>query len=309
MRGEHAIDEAFARFGALALIVMAESHHSHGHVDPRVWTFCALAALGAAPMFIHWQTLETMIAVWSTDGYRHGFLVPFMSLWALWQSRDQYTTLRANGSWLALGGLVALTAALLVARAVDVQILEHLAVALMASVLPLAVLGWRTFQKIWFPFAFMLIAVPMGEMSIPYLMSITANIAQFALGVFDVPVLRDGMIFQLPGGVFEVADLCAGLNFLTTAVALSAFVAYEMFRTPWKGAALVLGAALVAVVCNGLRAGLVMMIASASDMKWLAGQDHIYFGWVVFVLSMVLVYWIASAHAELRVAGQRRDVE
>ena len=36
-------------------------------------------------------------------------------------------------------------------------------------------------------------------------------------------------------------------------------------------------------------------------MRLLVGSDHVFFGWVLFLLAMMLMYWIAERYSETRV--------
>jgi hypothetical protein len=43
-----------------------------------------------------------------------------------------------------------------------------------------------------------------------------------------------------------------------------------------------------------------MFVGSSTNMHWLAGSDHIFFGWVLFLAAMVFMYWLAERFSDLR---------
>lgn len=206
-----------------------------------------------------------------------------------------------RGSWFGAALLASLVALWVAAESTSVQQVEQLSVVLMVSTFVLTVLGWKDYQQVWFPLAFLLFAVPIGGSIVPHLMDATATIAVGTLQVFDVPAVREGMLITLPGGTFEVVEACSGLNYLNAGIALGVLVAHLMFRVVWKQLSYVLAVICVFIVVNGLRAFVVMFVGSTSEMRLLVGRDHLFFGWVLFLLAMALMYWIAEKYSDARV--------
>lgn len=268
-------------------------------------SFALISALALVPFVVYWGTTATMAGLWSSESYRHGYLIPVVSLFLLWRDRERYASLIVRGSWLGAAILAGLVLLWIAAEATSVQQIEQLSVVLMASAFVLAVLGWDGYRKVWFPLAFLLFAVPIGGSLVPALMDATATIAVRALQMSGVPALREGMVVSLPGGTFEVVEACSGLNYLNAGVALGVLVAHLMFRAPWKQLSYVLAVVGVFILVNGIRAFIVMFVGSASNMQLLVGREHVFFGWVLFVLAMVFMYWIAEKYSDTQ-AGQLR---
>ncbi len=267
--------------------------------------FILIAVLAVVPIAIYWGTISTMVGLWSADAFRHGYLIPFVSFFLLWRGRSNYETLNIRGSWFGVSVLAGLVAVWVVAEATSVQQIEQISVVLMVSAFVFAVVGGDGYQRVWFPLAFLLFAVPTGSSVIPHLMDSTATIAVATLQMFGVPALREGMLVSLPGGKFEVVEACSGFSYLNAGISLGVLVAYLMFRTLWKQVCYVLAVIGVFIVVNGLRAFIVMFVASSSHMQLLAGRDHIFFGWVLFLLAMVLMYWIAEKYSDTTLEHQR----
>lgn len=257
------------------------------------------------PLAVYWQSVTTMTAQWPSDAHRHGYLIPFVSLFLLWRTRHTYAEIVPTGSWLGLAWLLLLVALWVVSKATSVQTVEHLAVVAMLSAFVLAVFGIDGYKQVWFPLAFLLCAVPIGDSAIPFLMDSTATIAVGALQLVGVPALREGMVVSLPGGTFEVVEACSGFNYLNVGIALGIVVAHLMFRSVVKQL-LYLGAVIVMFVAvNGIRAFLIMLVGSASNMA--IGKDHIMFGWVLFLVAMGTMYWLAEKYSDTHLpdANQR----
>jgi len=257
-------------------------------------------ALSVVPATIYWDTVYMMASHWSSEAYRHCYLIPFISVLLLWRDRAKYGSVPVSGSWVGAVFLLILVALWIVAEATSVQLVAHLSVVLMIGAFVLTVLGWRAYSQMWFPLAFLLFAVPVGDTVIPFLMNSTTSIALAALKALGVPALREGMLVTLPGGTFEVVEACSGLNYLNAGLALGVLVAYLMFEAAWKRVAYVVAVIVVFVLVNGVRAFTIMFVGSASKMQVLVGREHIFFGWILFLAAMALMYWIAEKYSDVR---------
>lgn len=262
--------------------------------------FTQVVMLSLVPVAIYGDTIATMVRLWSTDTYRHGYLIPFISLGLLWRDRATYSLVKSSGSWAGVIALLGLVLIWIVSATTSVQQVEQLCVVLMISAFVLSVLGWQLYARVWFALLFLLAAVPIGASLIPRLMDITATIAVGALHAFGVPALREGMLVFLPGGTFEVVEACSGANYLNAGVALGVLVAHVMFKSPWRQVSYVAAIIVAFLLTNGIRAFIVMFVASASHMRLLAGRDHIFFGWLLFLAAMVLMYRLAERYSDAR---------
>jgi exosortase A len=271
--------------------------------------FALVVALVIVPIVIYWQSMASIAAQWSSDSYRHGYVIPFVSVILLWRDRACYCTVVPTGSWIGAGVLVLLVALWLVARATSVQTIEHLSVVLMVSAFALTVLGPSAHRLIWFPLVFLVFMVPVGDSAVPRLMDSTASIAVAALQAAGVPALREGMLVSLPGGTFEVVEACSGYNYLNAGVALGVLVAHLMFSAPWKQIIYVITVVGAFIVVNGVRAFIIMFVGSTTDMHFLVSKDHVFFGWVLFLVAMVLMYCVAERFSDVRRMEGPRVVE
>ena len=252
----------------------------------------ALAALLGLLALAYRETLHSIGAKWFTDmTYSHGGLVVPIGIWLVWRCRQAV----AEASWTPSGwGVLALllaSLAWLVARAAGVLVVQQLAVVAMISAVALAVLGWQAYRRVAFPLAFLVFAVPFGRALVPGLMQVTADITVTALNWTGVPVFRQGMLLSIPGGDFEVARACSGLNYLMTGVVLGTLYAYLTYTDWRKRIAFVAVTVAVLIVANGIRAYLTVAIAHWSDMRYGTGYDHIVFGRVLFLVVILAVFW------------------
>src|ERR1700726_1378580 len=83
---------------------------------------------------------------------------------------------------------------------------------------------------------------------------LASRIATVALNATGIPVLCEGNMMTLPGGVqIFVAEACSGMRQLTGFLALTAAVAYLSARPAWYKAAVVVASIPVAMTANVAR--------------------------------------------------------
>jgi exosortase A len=285
------------------------SRHSPTHVDeypstgkegPTTIGYAAalrlsvLIAAAAGVFLLYSPTLLSIIDLWSYEGFRHCWLIPVISTYLLWLRRHELIGSPWRFSWpgvLALAGAVWFW---VVGKNLALQVLEQLSLVLILNAFVWSLIGTRAYRRVMFPLLFLFLAVPFGQESIPILMEITADISAWALHLVGVPVFREGAFMTLPGGSFEVAESCSGFHYVNAGFAISLLVAYLTFSNRAVAAAYVLLFTLVCVLLNGIRAFLVMWIASATNMQHMTGEDHVVFGWVLFGAAILGMIWIAG---------------
>lgn len=253
-----------------------------------------IAGLIATVLVVYHQSVVTMVDLWDTQSYRHSYLIPVISAYVLWIDRDRLADSAWTGAWWALLGLVAGSWLWWLAKASSVQSLEHVAVFILMQCFVLSFLGLETYRRVAFGLLFLVFAFPVGREIEPLLMEITATTSSAYLKLVGIPVFREGMFLTLPGGNFEVAEFCSGYNYLNSGVALCSLLAYLVVQRPKRAVPFVAFAIVLFIFVNGVRAFIIMVIASATQMRHMVGHDHVVFGWVLFFLTMVFMYWLAN---------------
>lgn len=262
---------------------------------PALPLICAVAIL---VMLVYSPSIAGIVKLWSFSEYRHGALVLPISSYLLWRNREALAKARLAPWWpglLLVGGLVVFW---WLARLLGVQVAEQAAAVLLIPATVSTALGIALLRQALFPLLFLIAAVPMGDGLLPYLMVVTADISTALLRLTGVPVFREGQFLSLPGGNFEVADVCAGVNYLVSGLMISALFAYLTYRSNLKRGVFVGAAALSLILANGLRAFVVMYVASASEMRYLAGRDHVWFGWVLFGVVVIGLFLLGARWAD-----------
>lgn len=254
-----------------------------------------IAVYVVVTLILFWGTAESIVSIWMrSQTFAHGFLVVPITLWLVWRKRHELARISPRPElWVLLltagGGAV-----WSLANVIDVQIVQQLALVGILITGIWALVGTQIVRTIMFPLGFLFAAVPMGEGLIMPLTNLTANSAEFLIRATGVPLLREGNFLTLPTGKWSVVEACSGIRYLIASVTLGLVYAYLAYQRWWKRALFVAAAVMVPIAANSLRAYGVIMIGHLSDMKYGVGVDHLYYGWVLFAIVMLLLFWIGS---------------
>ncbi|MES3020527.1 MAG: exosortase A [Pseudomonadota bacterium] len=265
-----------------------------------------LLALGAIAL-AYGGTLWSMLAIWARSStFAHGALIFPIGAWLVWRRRAELGTLERAPCYPALALVAVLGALWLMARLAQVQVAAQFALVALLPAAALAMLGPRFTRAIAFPLAYLLLAVPSGEVLIGPLIEFTASFTVGALQLTGVPVYREGSFLTLPTGNWAVAEACSGLRYLIASFALGTLYAYLSYRSFWRRAAFVAASVLLPVLANGVRAYLIVLIGHWSNMQVAAGVDHVVYGWVFFCLLLLALFWLGARWREPVAEAARR---
>ena len=262
-------------------------------------------SLLAAFLYLYAAVLPPLIADWLDDpNYSHGFLVPGLSAYFVWDRRQTLAGLRPQPHW---GGLVFLCCGL------GMLLLGHLGAELFlmrsSMVVVLTALVWYLLGRPYvhalaFPLAFLLFMIPLpaillNTITLP-LQLLATQVSTFALQLVHLPVYREGNIIYLPHTTLEVAEACSGLRSLISLLALAVVFAYITQRRVSTRWLLVLSAVPIALVANACRIWGTGVLAHRYGTQAAEGFYHTFAGWLVFVVAFGLLLGEACLLSLLR---------
>jgi len=293
-----------SRAGARVAPTAPPSHASHDDraietaASRATWHVAAILAASVAVLGIlalHWPTAASIVAIWiRSETFTHGFVIVPVCLWLAWRRRETLAAIPARPWWPGLGVVLAAGGLWFVASVGDVGSAQQFALAFMLQAAIVTVLGVRIARAAFFPLAFLLFAVPFGEIFVPTLIEWTANFTIAALRFSGVPVYREANLFIIPSGAWSVVEACSGIRYIIASVMIGTIYAAVAYRSMRRRAMFIAAAILVPIVANWLRAYMIVMIGHLSNNKLAVGVDHIIYGWVFFGLVMLLLFWIGS---------------
>jgi exosortase A len=244
---------------------------------------------------IYHEAVWSIVAIWiRSETYAHGFLIIPFSIYMIWKRRGVLAAVKYYPSYIPLLVLTALGFGWLLASLGSALVVEQYVLVAMIPIIVWAMLGFQVFSAIIFPLAYLLFAVPFGDILIPPLIDFTADFTIGALQMTGIPVYREGSYFSIPSGNWSVVEACSGLRYLIASVTLGTLYAYLTYHSISRRLIFIAFSIIVPIIANGLRAYLIVMTGHLSDMKLAVGIDHLIYGWIFFGIVMLLLFWIGS---------------
>lgn len=254
-----------------------------------------LVLLLALLLLIFQDTYRAIVEIWfRSDTFAHGFIIAPISLFLIWRIRADLALLEPAPSLLGAALLALLGFGWLLGAIADVGVVQQFAVVAAIPALVIGVLGPRVAWRMAFPLAYLLFAVPVGEVLITPLMEFTATFTVQALRLTGMPVYADGLFLSLPSGDWSIVEGCSGVRYLIASLALGTLYAYLTYAGLWRRLIFIACSAIVPIFANGLRAYMIVMIGHLSDMKLAAGVDHLIYGWVFFGIVIFIMFWVGA---------------
>ena len=249
---------------------------------------------------------------WHDPNCSHGFLVPIFSGFVLWRERSRLLSLTPRPSAWGLPLLVLALGVLLVGVFGAELFLSRVSVLLVVASLIVYLLGWEYFRAVLFPWAFLVLMIPLpeillGQITFP-LQILASKFAAASLHLMNVPVLREGNVIKLSTTTLAVAEACSGIRSLFSLVTLA--VIYGFFVETRKSIRIVLVVAAIpiAVVANGLRIFGTGLLAQYWSPDVAEGFFHTFSGLAIFLLCLVFLGFSHRLLAMFRGAREARDV-
>lgn len=264
------------------------------------------ALLTAVVLGLYAPVLSRLVRQWYTDpDYSHGFLVPFLSAYLLWQRRDKLAEVVRRpsnaGLLLVIGSLGLLFLGSLGAELFLTRI------SLVGTICGLIVYfsGWALLRAMAFPLAFLMFAIPIpvivyNEIVFP-LQFIASKFATRVLEMLNLfPIMREGNVLIMPGMRLEVVEACSGIRSLMSLLALAAgygYLAEKSIPVRWF---LFLAMIPLAIVSNGTRVMVTALMTNYIGPKAAEGFMHEFSGWVIFLVATALFLGLHSLTLWLR---------
>ncbi|MGB3406099.1 MAG: VPLPA-CTERM-specific exosortase XrtD [Jannaschia sp.] len=263
-----------------------------------------LATLAALPVF--WLGLESLGLAWITPEYSHGPLIPVISFYLfLRELRNHPDTPGGSGGIMeilpGLGVAVLALGLAVVGNIMGVPDIVAYALILWVMALVLIAMGWTRGRRHWAPVLHLVFMLPLPQIVYwnvsTWLQGVSAEVGVAMIGLMGIPVLLEGHVIDLGVYKLQVAEACSGLRYLFPILSFSYLTAI-LYRGPFAHKLVLFAmAAPVAVLLNALRIGIIGILVDSYGIAQAEGFLHVFEGWVVFGLCLVVLFstaWLLS---------------
>jgi len=228
----------------------------------------------------------------ATDSYySHGFLIPLVTIFLIWQKRTKLKLLPVNVSVLGLLLLVLGLSFHLLSILMEVYFTSGFSILMVLFGLSLFLFGKEITRELSFPLCFLIFMLPLplvavNAISFPMRLFATKAAVKF-LGVFNLPIIQKGFEIYFPQGVLVVGNPCSGLRSLIAFMALGTIFAYYLKANYKRKLSLVALAIPIAILSNIGRIILLSLISYIYGTEVAMGFFHEFSGILVFVIGFI----------------------
>lgn len=262
-------------------------------------------------LFSH--TIAKLVKDWSeNDNYSHGFLIPVISAYIIWQIKDDLAKIELKPSLFGLLFLLAGMALHIVGNVGAELFTMRMAIIFTIAGISLFIMGSSITKKIWFPIVYLIFMIPIpaiiwGKLAFP-LQLFAANLTSQVVELVGIPIFREGNILNLPNTTLEVVDACSGLRSLTSLLALSGAFAYMSSLKNISKWLIFFSAVPIAVAVNIIRLTSTAMMAVWIGPETAHGFLHTMSGMLVFIFAFALLYviWFFLSTFEARMGKSKK---
>jgi exosortase len=231
--------------------------------------------------------------------FEHGIFVPLFALFVLWQDRKKLKAIASTPSWAGLP-LVALGLLMLVLGVLGAELFfSRVSLLILLAGLIILFQGWTFFRAVLFPWAFLILMIPIPTLIISRvtfpLQLLASRLATILLELAGVPVLRQGNVIVLAAMQLDVAEACSGIRSLLTLVTLAIIYGYLMETRMWVRVALAVSAVPIAVAANSFRIFGTGLLVQYWDPDKAEGFFHLFSGWLIFVVALIMLFAVHRA--------------
>jgi exosortase len=283
---------------------------THGEMDRATWTipWGQFTLLGALLVLLYHRIAVKLVSDWyNLPDFSHGFLIPFFAIFLLWDRRNELRLTPIEPSWTGTSLVVLGLLELLVGVFGADLFLQRTSFVLLLTGLIWTLWGKAMLGRTKFVLFVLLLAIPLpavlfNQITFPLQLLASQCASEILPSVFNVPVLRDGNIIQLPAMPLEVAEACSGIRSLMSLFTVAVIYGYFLEKKTWRRWVLALSALPIAVTANVARIVVTGLCVQYWDPEKAMGFFHEFQGWLMFLVSIGCLYLV---HVAMRLATRK----
>jgi len=266
----------------------------------------------AGIVLIFFNQLKALFQLaWTDDMVSHTVLIPFISYYLL-----SITNTKGGGGEITVAaadksgdkpaltgrriGLPLLASGLMIYGAAVLLPLgsgaDHLSWTILAFVMCVAgahfsFLDQAEAARSLFPCAFLIFMVPMPTFMLHglevFFQHASAEAANMLLALTGTPMLRDGLMFQIPGITIRVAEECSGIRSSYVLFMTGLLAGHLFLKSPWRRFFLAAFVIPLGIFRNGFRISTIAMLCTHIGPEMIHSPIHHRGGPIFFVLSLI----------------------
>lgn len=261
----------------------------------RAWLPLSIVVLSFVGLYYH--VFGKLVYDWlNNDNYSHGFLIPFIAGYLIWQRRKRLSRLMLKPSNYGLIILLVGLCIFLIAYIGAELFTMRFSMLIVIWGLIVFLLGYQFGKATLVPVAYLAFMIPLPAIiwnKVAFPLKLFAT--KMAVGVIswlDIPVYREGNIIHLSNTTLQVVDACSGMRSLGSLLALGAAFVFITHHSKTKKWILFLSAVPIAVLLNIVRLSATAALAQRYGAQITKGFLHESSGILVFFFAIFCLYLV-----------------
>ena len=260
------------------------------------WSILVLAFIACFYPTFHWLNYKYL---GHDSYYSHGYIIPFVSAYLVYRKREELRLLPVTSS---PSGLVIIIIALMIhilGILGDINFVSGFAMVLYCIGASLYLFGNAITRAIAFPLFFLFFMCPLpGSLVDPVALpmkSMATALGLKIIGLIHIPFIREGFRVHLSDASYLVGTPCNGMRSMISFFALGLLLIYMIRTSTWKKIAILATIPPLAIILNGVRISILLLIANKYGQKAASPQSYLHdaSGFFVFIIGfLVLAYMV-----------------
>ena len=253
-----------------------------------------LLSLMALALFVtaYFPVFQLLVGKWSnSEEYGHAFLIVPIILYMVWIKKE--ILLAGNKRFASIGLIIVGFAMVSYFFAILTQVHTIISLAMFLTVLGslMYLFGIQIVFVLFTPLLLFLLLIPVPDplyikLTFPLQLKVS-EISEVIVGMFGVPLFRQGNVMTIPTRSFEVVEACSGLRSMITLLNLSIVIGYFMLKRKTSKCILLFASIPIAVFVNIIRVSLMILLYHFFKLDLSEGTLHTVTGLAVFALAMI----------------------
>lgn len=282
--------------------------------SPRYWRLGTLAwgllAGAAVALGIAFESSIVLLTdTWThSEEYSHGWLIPGISAFLVWQKKNELAQIDVRGSWAGVGIVLFAVFLLFLSQLGTVPALMQYAFIIAICGVVYAYLGWTGFRLVWVALLLLFFTVPLPAFLYnnisAKLQLISSEIGVWVIRQFGITVGLEGNVIDLGTFKLQVVEACNGLRYLFPLMTIGVVVAVFFQAAIWMRLLVFFSTIPITVLMNSFRIGVIGVTVEYWGQAMAEGFLHDFEGWVIFMACFSILFlemWLL-----VRVTGDRR---
>lgn len=253
-------------------------------------------ALAASILFIaaYLPILKILVKVWwKSEEYSHAFLTLPVIVYMVWTKWDAIS--KNHVKYTGVGFVLLILSTLLYFLALAIQLRTIIAFSMFLTIVGAIIYtaGAKTLRDLATPLLLLVMLIPVPDklyiqLTFPLQLKVS-QISEMLVRLFQVPILREGNVMNIPGKSFEVVEACSGMRSVVALLTLSVIIGFFWLNKKSSKILLAMASMPTAILVNILRVTVMILLFHFFGMDLSEGALHTVTGISVFLVAALLL--------------------